>query len=104
MAILTHMFSNQGPLGIGRNMSIKHGAASRFGRHRAAGGAADDSSVGEPTPINAAGGEFVVPPHIVEQIGGGDIKRGHQILDEWVMSRRKDHIKTLKGLPGPAKS
>jgi len=46
----------------------------------------------------------VVPPHIVEQIGGGDIKRGHQILDEWVMSRRKDHIKTLKGLPGPAKS
>lgn len=52
-------------------------------------------------PIAAAGGEFVVPPETVSHIGGGNMKRGHAILDEFVKNSRADHIKTLKGLPGP---
>jgi len=57
----------------------------------------------EHVPIIAAGGEFVIPPEKVAEIGGGDMKRGHQILDEWVTSTRKKHIKTLRGLKPPKK-
>ena len=69
---------------------------------RASGGRSNEHT-GMPVPINAAGGEFVVPPHIIHIIGYGDIKHGHETLDKWVMSKRKDHIKTLKGLSPPAK-
>ncbi len=55
-------------------------------------------------PINAAGGEFVIAPEVVAAIGGGDIKRGHEMLDQWVLMNRKKHIRTLSKLPGPAKS
>jgi len=56
---------------------------------------------GGSVPIMAAGGEFVVPPEVVERIGSGDLKRGHQVLRHFVHAVRKDAIKTLKGLPGP---
>jgi len=56
---------------------------------------------GGAVPIAAAGGEFVVPPETVAQIGAGDIKRGHAILRHFVAHVRKDTIKTLKKLPGP---
>lgn len=68
-----------------------------------------------PVPIMAAGNEFVVPPHIVHQLGGGDpndadprrrekhLKQGHDMLDAWVVHERKKHIKTLQKLPGPSK-
>lgn len=59
----------------------------------------DESAV----PIVAAGGEFSIPPNVVSIIGYGDIKHGHNTLDKWVMSKRKHHIKTLKGLAPPAK-
>lgn len=65
---------------------------------RAAGG-----KVGSPVPIMAAGGEIVVPPDVVKQVGAGDLKRGHQILDHMVRALRKEHIKTLSKLPGPHK-
>jgi hypothetical protein len=52
-------------------------------------------------PIIAAGGEYVVSPEQVQQIGGGDMDHGHAILDNWVKQTRKDHISTLKNLPGP---
>ena len=55
------------------------------------------------TPIMASGGEFVIPPAEVRRRGGGDIAKGHRILDAWVKSVRKDHIKTLQKLPGPAR-
>jgi hypothetical protein len=58
---------------------------------------------GTPVPIRAAGGEFVMPPHVVSIIGYGDVKHGHSTLDKWVMSKRKEHVKTLKGLAPPAK-
>lgn len=59
---------------------------------------------GNPVPINAAGGEVAIPPEVVMTIGGGDIKRGHEMLDQWVLLNRKKHISTLRKLPGPAKS
>lgn len=68
------------------------------------GGTSPEEGGEPPVPINAAGGEFVVPPSVVATIGGGDIKRGHEILDQWIMSSRKKHISTLRGLAGPAKS
>jgi hypothetical protein len=52
-------------------------------------------------PIIAAGGEYVVSPEQVTQIGGGDMDHGHAILDNWVKKTRADHISTLKNLPGP---
>lgn len=53
--------------------------------------------------IIAAGGEYVIPPEKVAELGGGDIKKGHKILDRWVLSTRKKHIKTLRGLKPPKK-
>ena len=55
-------------------------------------------------PIVAAGGEHVIGPGDVEWAGGGDLARGHKVLDAWVMRLRKDQIKTLKHLPGPARN
>ena len=55
-------------------------------------------------PIMAAGGEYVISPQAVARVGGGDLKRGHAILDKWVIENRKHHVKTLQKLPGPAKS
>lgn len=104
-AIINHMFGQSGPYGMGRNMGIKHGAGAPRPpglKMRAAGGGTDDA--GEPVPINAAGGEHVLTPEQVASVGGGDIKRGHQILDSWVVSNRKKHVDTLRKLPGPAKS
>ena len=52
-------------------------------------------------PIVAAGGEWVIPPRHVEQVGGGDIDMGHKVLDEFVKRVRKELIGTLQKLPGP---
>lgn len=57
----------------------------------------------EPVPIIAAGGEHILPPEIVRRIGGGDIKKGHDILDKWVLAVRKKHIKKLRTLSPPKK-
>jgi hypothetical protein len=55
----------------------------------------------KPVDIIAAGGEFVIPPGKVQEIGGGDLDRGHKILHQWVLRTRKQHIKTLKSLQAP---
>jgi len=52
-------------------------------------------------PIVAAGGEYVIPPSVVRSLGAGDIDRGHDLLDDFVVLARKDLIKTLSKLPGP---
>lgn len=54
-------------------------------------------------PIMAAGGEHVIHPDAVKRIGGGDINKGHEILDHWVVAERKKNVNTLKALPGPAR-
>lgn len=105
MAVLNRMFGTSGPFGVGKNPAIKRGSgAPRAPKAKifADGGGLDEGP--EPVEINAAGGEFVIPPEVVANIGGGDIDRGHEILDHWIMSKRKEHIRTLRRLPGPAKS
>ena len=42
-------------------------------------------------------------PDRVASLGGGSLKRGHEMLDQWVLGERKKLIDTLKNLPGPAK-
>jgi len=56
-----------------------------------------------PVPIVAAGGEYVISPEEVADIGGGDIELGHRALDEFVLKTRAKTIDTLKKLPGPAR-
>jgi hypothetical protein len=97
MKILSRMFPNSvqrsAPMGRGamppRTMSDRGGAR---------------GSGGGNVPIMAAGGEFSISPTDVAAVGGGDIDRGHRILDEWVKANRREHIRTLRKLPGPAKS
>lgn len=64
----------------------------------AAGGEID---AGEPVPIVAAGGEYVLSPQEVAWAGGGNMDTGHRALDEWVKGTRAELISTLKKLPGP---
>lgn len=54
-------------------------------------------------PCVVAGGEYILTPEEVEAIGDGDITAGHKVLDAFVKSQRKKHIKTLQKLPPPAK-
>jgi hypothetical protein len=65
---------------------------------------ADGGGVGQPVPIVAASGEMVVPPEKVAEIGGGDIERGHGILDAMVKHIRSRTIKKLKSLPDPKRN
>lgn len=113
-AILNAMFGQGGPYGT-KGMAVKHGAGApkppglgHIGAPKtpklvsAGGGKGDD--VGHPVDVVVAGGEYTIPAEVVAEIGGGDIKRGHRILDDWVLSTRKKHIQTLRKLPGPAKA
>ena len=56
---------------------------------------------GGAVPIMAAGGEYIVPPEVIARLGGGDLKRGHKILEHFVLHTRKQTIKTLRTLPNP---
>ena len=67
---------------------------------RAAGGETEGQSL---VPIVAAGGEYVITPEEVMEIGKGDLDLGHKILDHFVKKMRAKTIKTLKKLPGPKK-
>lgn len=64
-------------------------------------GAPDNGS--PPVDIMAAGGEYIVPPNVVSELGGGDPTRGHDVLDAMVAQIRKKAIKTLRKLPKPRK-
>lgn len=54
-------------------------------------------------PIIAAGGEYVIHPEQVRQVGGGDLTAGHRTLDKLVLGIRKKNIDTLKKLKPPKK-
>ena len=94
-AILTKMFSgakmNKYGGGKFRMPGVKGMKRGQF----AEGGEAEN------VPIIAAGGEYVLSPEEVEFVGGGDMDKGHQILDRFVLKQRASHIKTLKKLPPP---
>lgn len=74
-------------------------AAWQYQNQRQRGGEAEggDSHV----PIIAAGGEYIIHPEVVRDIGHGNIKHGHNVLDKFVLKVRARNIKTLKKLPGP---
>lgn len=93
---LSRMFK-MGPFGSGS------ASAPRNRRGFADGGDVAADMAAPPVDIVAAGGEFIVPPDKVAEIGGGDVKRGHDILDSMVAQTRKKTIKTLKRLPKPRK-
>ena len=65
--------------------------------HMAKGGAATRRQI----PIVAAGGEYIVHPSAVSAIGGGDIRKGHVILDKMVRSKRSRTARHMQRLPGP---
>lgn len=69
---------------------------------RAAGGRST-SPKSKPVPIIAAGGEYVVHPETVTQLGKGDMNAGHEYLDNFVKYVRAHTAKTLQNLPGPRK-
>lgn len=104
MSILNHMFGHEGPFGIGKNPSIKHGAGvpkpPGMKKMRADGGQVDEPGI----EVMTAGGEYVLSPDQVAAVGNGDHSHGHRILDSWVLANRKNHIKTLRNLDPPAKS
>jgi hypothetical protein len=54
-------------------------------------------------PVVVAGGEYVLRPEEVSYAGGGDVKRGHRVLDDFVKEYRSKTVKTLQKLPGPRK-
>jgi len=60
-------------------------------------------ATGGEIPVLISDGEFVISPDEVAEMGGGDPEKGHKILDNLILSIRKQHIKTLQSLPGPAK-
>lgn len=51
-------------------------------------------------PIIVAGGEHIIYPQtIIKKFG--DLKKGHAVLDKWVLNTRQKTIKDMKGLKGP---
>jgi hypothetical protein len=64
-------------------------------------GMADGGGLMEQIPIVVSGGEFVVPPEDVLNIGGGDLTAGHDALDKFVLKTRRELRKKLAGLPSP---
>lgn len=53
--------------------------------------------------IMISDGEEVVHPDVVAAWGGGDLDRGHKVLDQMVRQGRSETIRKLASLPPPAK-
>jgi hypothetical protein len=72
-------------------------------RPAAEGGPENGEDSGDHVPIIAAGGEYLVSPEVVRRLGGGDIKHGHEILDELVLHVRRQTIQDMKREKPPKK-
>ena len=99
-SILGKMFTT-GPYG----MKLPRARGYRLRRPRmlrADGGEADDGDE-EVTQIMAAGGEYVISPEKVMEIGGGDLDHGHAIMNQFIKSARAKQVKTISKLPPPHK-
>jgi hypothetical protein len=90
----------QGPYG---SAAAKPVAGHGVGIPKPPGHFADGGQTQDGVPIITAGGEFLVDPETVAAMGGGDPKKGHEILDRMVATIRKQIISQLKKLPGPVK-
>lgn len=96
--IVSRMFK-MGPYGTSPS-SLKPSKANKWRTART--GRADGGATEAPTDIIAAGGEIIIPPEaIIDRFG--DLDKGHKALDQWVLSTRKMHVKTLKSLKPPRK-
>lgn len=106
LAGLKHI-REMGPHGIRNLVHSAKGAQEIIKKHRlkrAIGGAAkQEDNTGAPTPVVVAGGEHVLSPQEVGVVGDGDVELGHRLLDNWILSNRKDHIRTLSKLDPPAR-
>jgi hypothetical protein len=96
--ILKKMF-NSGPYGLPAPKGGGRGTSGTMKKMFAEGGEADGE--GEDVPIVAAGGEYIIPPDVVKDVGHGDMTHGHDVLDKFVLKVRKHNVKTLSKLPGP---
>ena len=84
-----------------RLVGARHKPGLAFGKAphgMAAGGPAD---AGEPVDIIAAGGEMVIPPDDVLAVGGGDMKEGHRLFDQFVLGARKQIAQRMMRLAPP---
>lgn len=81
-----------------REAQANGGPVKLFPEKRAAGGVKS----GE-TPVLLSHGEYVIHPHHIKRMFG-DLKRGHRMLDKWVVDKRKENIEKQKKLPGPVKT
>jgi hypothetical protein len=103
--VLKKMFS-AGPYGL---TPLKGGRGGTSGRklkgfQEGGGIQPEDGEIGDDrVPIIAAGGEYIIHPNVVQAVGHGDLTKGHEVLDKFVVHTRKKHIETLKKLPGPKK-
>jgi hypothetical protein len=69
-------------------------------KFRARGGASEED---HHVPVNLAGGELVIPPENLMDVVHPDISTAHDIMDKWVVQKRKELQKTLAKLPGPVR-
>lgn len=67
----------------------------------ARGGATKDHGSGL-VPIIVAGGEHIVYPQTIQK-KFGNLKKGHAVLDKWVLKSRNENVNTIRNLKGPKK-
>ncbi len=87
-------------LGEGNTLAGMEVLKKRYGNTWKASGA---MASGGAVPIMISDGEYVVAPGEVSAEGGGDLDRGHKILDSMVRKIRAQNIRRLASLPPPAK-
>ena len=57
---------------------------------------------GGQVPVKLSHGEFSVEPEDVAAVmGHGDLEKGHEALDRWIVGKRKQCITKLRSLPNP---
>jgi hypothetical protein len=97
---ISHMGENNTEAGLKLAQQYFGPEGHYAGKERSRGGST--KAEGKPVDCITAHGEFVIPPHVVKNIGKGDLDHGHKILDRWVMDMRKDHLETIASLEPPA--
>ena len=106
-AVALNKLFKQGPYGAaaGTKNATPHVNYGKLGHPMGARGmpklATGGEAEHEDVPIIVAGGEYLVDPETVAWLGGGDIKHGHDILDNLVLHLRKKTIKDMQGLKPP---
>ncbi len=114
---LDQMF-HSGPWGVKALASRAPSAMPRASRLAAGGMPFAQASGGKPertTSILAAGGEYVVRPEAVAEMGRrakrlhpalrrkSDLAAGHDAVDQFILRARKKTVETTRKLPGPVK-